>query len=99
VRLASDRGVPHDSPDMAQVRQWLKACPPRGVVEASLDAIKVGLSVLPPDERRHRVDRLMKACEDVARATAGVERAPALAGNTWQQEWVALRRIRARLEA
>jgi tellurite resistance protein len=97
VRIASEGGVPHDSPDMAQLRQWLAQAPPLAVVELALTAIKIGLSVLPLDERRQRVDAVMKACEDVARASSGIGRVPSMAGDVSHEEWSALGRIKARL--
>lgn len=98
VRLAADRGVAHDSLDMTQLRMWLHARPPHALVEAALDAIKLGLSVLPADERQQRVGKVMNACETVARAAAaGVERVPSLDGSVATQEWSVLGRIRARL--
>jgi hypothetical protein len=33
-----------------------------------LEAIRIGLSVLPPDESEERIASIIKACEDVAQA-------------------------------
>jgi hypothetical protein len=97
VRIASERGIAHDSPDMAQIREWLAQAPPIAVVELALSAIKIGLSVLPLDERRQRIDKVMKACEAVARASSGIGPVPSMAGDVSHDEWSALGRIKARL--
>ena len=97
VRLAAERGVPHDSADMTQVRQWLKERPSHALVDAALDAIHIGLSVLPVDEQRQRVSTVLGACNDVARASGETEWAPAVGRNVSTQELGVIGRIRAKL--
>jgi threonine aldolase len=36
-----------------------------------LEAIRVGISVLPPDEGKERIAEMVRACEEVAHATTG----------------------------
>ena len=97
VRLASARGVPHDSPDMAQILQWLKDRPSHALVEAALDAIRIGISLLPADEREQRVNWMIGGCGEVARATGEGHWAPAVGGNVSTSEMAVIARIRARL--
>jgi hypothetical protein len=99
VRLAAERGVAHDSSDMNQIRKWLEHRPPRELVEAALDAAKVGLSVLPSEERRTRVEQMLHACEAVAKSGAAPGAAPlvVMSGQMTQQAMAAIGHIRAKL--
>jgi hypothetical protein len=97
VRIASDRGVPPDSRDMSQLLKWLDVRPSGAVFGAALDAIKVGLSVLPSDEANRRIDTMIKACEDVAQAAGGLSRLLALHGRVTTEERSILDEIRQRL--
>ncbi|HEX5603410.1 MAG TPA: hypothetical protein VFX63_12705, partial [Pyrinomonadaceae bacterium] len=38
------------------------------VFHTAVEAIRIGLSVLPPDEAEKRIATMIKACEDVAQA-------------------------------
>jgi hypothetical protein len=99
MTLAAERGVAHDSTDMNQIKKWLEHRPPRDLVEAAIDAVKVGLSVLPADERHRRIEQVIHACEAVARSGGTPGGAPlvVMSGNLSQQEMAVLGHIRARL--
>lgn len=100
VRLAAERGVAHDSSDMKQIRQWLEQRPRQALVEASIDAIKIALTLLPPPEQHMRVVQILTACEAVARAGGGPAAAPLvlMSGNLTQSDMAMLGHIRARME-
>jgi hypothetical protein len=55
------------SADLNQLVSWLVVRPPHALFQAALDAIKAGLSVLPPAEAARRVTTIMDACEQVAK--------------------------------
>jgi hypothetical protein len=98
VRLATRRGVAPDSPDMAQLLEWLRIPPPRALFEAALDAIKLGLSVLPPDEAEQRATTMVNACKEVAEAAGGLGRLFSL-GVISPNERCTLAEIRNRLRS
>ena len=97
VRMAVARGVAADSPDMAQLLQWLKVEPPHALYESALDAIKLGLSVLPPDEAEQRATAMVAACRQVAQTPGGLERLISIHGITTPRERSTLAEIRMRL--
>ena len=68
LRIAEDRGVVPGSADYRQLLDWLAHRPSDEVFRTALEAIRIGLSVLPPDESEKRIATIIKACEDVARA-------------------------------
>ena len=71
LEIAKRRGVEPGSADYRQLLEWLAERPPDEVFRTSLDAIRIGLSVLPLAESEQRIATIIKACEEVARA-AGV---------------------------
>jgi tellurite resistance protein len=70
--IAAHRGVAPGSADHRQLLDWLAHRPSDEVFETALQAIRIGLSVLPPAERQERVAAMIKACEDVAHAVGGI---------------------------
>jgi hypothetical protein len=97
LRLAEGRCVARGSADMEQLVEWLAVRPPRALFEAALDAIKLGLSVLPRPEAEQRVRTMMDACRQVAElgedaVSGGLTRLLHL-----DQERPVLREIRRRL--
>lgn len=74
LRMAADRGVAPNSADMNQLQQWLENRPPIALFALAVEAIKVGISVLPPDERAQRVKMMVAACEEVAHAAGGLHK-------------------------
>jgi hypothetical protein len=68
LRIAKQRGVAPGSSDYYQLLDWLAHRPSDEVFRTALEAIRIGLSVLPPDESEQRIATMIKACEDVAQA-------------------------------
>ncbi len=60
------------SADYRQLLDWLAHRPSDEVFRTALEAIRIGLSVLPPDELEQRIAAVIKACEDVAQAAGGI---------------------------
>jgi hypothetical protein len=72
LHIAKQRGVAPGSPDYRQLLDWLAHRPSDEVFRTALEAIRIGLSVLPPDESEERIATMIKACEDVAQAADGI---------------------------
>jgi hypothetical protein len=72
LHIAKQRGVAPGSADYRQLLDWLAHRPSDEVFRTALEAIRIGLSVLPPDEREQRIATLIKACEDVAQAAGWI---------------------------
>jgi hypothetical protein len=71
LRLAVERGTEKTSPAYAQLVEWLRARPADELFDTAVEAIKVGLSVLRPEERADRVKRMVEACRQVAAVSGG----------------------------
>jgi hypothetical protein len=61
------------SSDYRQLLDWLAHRPSDEVFRAALEAIRIGLSVLPPDESEQRIATMIKACADVAQAAGWID--------------------------
>ena len=72
LHIAKQRGVATGSSDYCQLLLWLDHRPSDEVFRTALEAIRIGLSVLPPEEAQQRIATIIKACEDVARAAGWV---------------------------
>jgi hypothetical protein len=72
LHIAKQRGVEPGSADYRQLLDWLANRPSDEVFRTALEAIRIGLSVLPPDESEQRIATMIKACEDVAQAAGGL---------------------------
>lgn len=70
--IAKQRGVEPGSDDYHQLLDWLAHRPSDEVFRTALEAIRIGLSVLPPDESEQRIATIIKACEDVAQAAGAI---------------------------
>ena len=68
LHIAKQRGVLPGSADYRQLLDWLAHRPSDEVFRTALEAIRIGLSVLPPDESEQRIATIVKACEEVAKA-------------------------------
>jgi hypothetical protein len=97
LRIAERRGVAPGSPDHRQLIEWLNHRPSPDILNASLEAIRLGLAVLPPAEREQRTMSIIKACEEVAHATAGLEKMLKPGGIT-KEEHAVIDTIRAHIE-
>lgn len=68
LHIAKQRGVEPGSADHRQILDWLDHRPPDDLLRAALEAIRIGISILPPEETEQRVSAMIKACKDVAEA-------------------------------
>jgi hypothetical protein len=71
LHFAGIRGVAEGSPAHAQLREWLRERPPDALFDTALEVIKVGLSVLAPEEREERRQQIVQVCHEVAEASGG----------------------------
>lgn len=70
--IAKQRGVEPGSADHRQLLDWLARRPSDEIFRTALEAIRIGISVLPPEESEQRIAAMIKACEDVAKAAGGL---------------------------
>jgi len=100
LHIARQRGVTQESADYRQLLDWLADRPPDDVFRTALEAIRIGLSVLPPEESEQRIATMIKACEDVARASGGITGLLQLGGISYAESAViaAIRRHLSRHE-
>ncbi|OAI56724.1 hypothetical protein AYO47_08725 [Planctomyces sp. SCGC AG-212-M04] len=96
LQIAHRRGVMPGSPDHRQLLDWLDNRPPDEVLRTALEAIRIGISVLPPDESAERISTMIKACEEVANAAGGLSRLLHLEGIT-REEGAVIAAIRSYL--
>ena len=73
LHIAKQHGVEPGSADYNQLLDWLAHRPSDEVFETALEAIRIGLSILPPDESEQRIATMIKACEDVAQAAGWID--------------------------
>ena len=72
LHIAAQRGLEPGSTDYTQLLDWLAHRPSDELFRTALEAIRIGLSVLPPDEADQRIATIIKACEDVAQAAGAI---------------------------
>jgi len=73
LHIAKQRGVAPGSADYHQLLDWLAERPSDEVLRTALEAIRIGLSVLPSEESEQRIATMIKACEDVAQAGGWID--------------------------
>ncbi len=69
--MAAARGVEPATPVHDQVLEWLLRPPPRDLVDAALEVLRAGISVLPDAERAQRVEAYAESFRKVAEASGG----------------------------
>lgn len=69
--MAAARGCGPGSPAHAEVVEWMKTPPVKELYAAALDVIRVGISVLPDEERAQRVETYAEGFRRVAEASGG----------------------------
>jgi hypothetical protein len=74
LRLARRRGIEPSSPAYAQLEEWLRSRPTDQLFDTAVEVLKFGYSVLSPDERDERIKDIVRACQEVAEASAGLGR-------------------------
>jgi hypothetical protein len=97
LRLAERRGVVPGTPDHHQLLEWLRHRPSEDILKASLEAIRLGLSVLTAAEQEQRISTMIKACEEVAHASGGLEKMLAPRGLSYEERAV-IAAIRAHVQ-
>lgn len=88
LHMANRRGLEPGSADYRQLLDWLTHRPSDEVFRTALEAIRIGLSVLPPDEAEQRIATIIKACEDVAQAAGGISELLHLHGVSYSESAV-----------
>jgi hypothetical protein len=72
LHLAEQRGVVPGSADHRQLLEWFAHRPSEEIFRTALEAIRIGISVLPPAEAKQQVAAIIRACEEVAHAAGGL---------------------------
>jgi len=98
LQIAEQRGVTAGSADYHQLLDWLAHRPSDEVFRTALEAIRIGLSVLPPEEAEQRIATMIKACADVAQAADWIEQLFRLDRVTYSESAV-IAAIRRHLES
>ena len=98
-RLAAGRGVEDGSPAQAQLLEWLRVRPADVLFETAIEAIKSGLSALPPDEREARITRIVQACREVSEASGGIAKALGVGSGVSTEEKSVLEAVTAALRS
>ena len=83
--IAGKRGVEPGSADYRQLLDWLAHRPSDEVFRTALEAIRIGLSVLPPDESEKRIATIIRECEHVAQAKGVIAELLHLDGVTYAE--------------
>ena len=84
--IAVGMGVEKGSAARAQLETWLRERPDDALFDASIEAIKAGLSILTPEERADRIKRIVDACREVAAASGGLARLVGLGSGVSSEE-------------
>jgi len=97
LAVAEDRGIKKGSASHTLLLQWLETRPSDELFETAVTAIRVGLSVLPDDERAERIERMVAICRQVASSSGGLARELGLSDGVCQEEKAILEAITAKL--
>lgn len=71
LEMAAARGVEPATPVHDQVLEWLLRPPPKELLDAALEVLRAGISVLPDAERAQRVEAYDASFRRVAEASGG----------------------------
>jgi len=99
LRMAGERGIENTSRAHAQLLEWLRVRPSDEFFDTAVQAIKVGLAVLPPDERADRVKGIIEGARQVAAASGGLSKVLGLGTGVSREEESLLDTIAATLRA
>jgi len=91
--LARQRGIAPDSPAYELLEEWLKARPSDELFDTSVEVLRVGFTVLPPDEREERIKDIVRQCRDVAEASGALGRLLGLGDGVSAVEQAMLERL------
>jgi len=71
LELAASRGVTAGTPVHDKLLEWLRERPSDALFETAMEVMRVGFSVLAPQERDEHIQALVAACRRVAAASGG----------------------------
>jgi hypothetical protein len=71
LELAESRGITPGTPPHAKLLEWLERRPSDALFETAMEVMRVGFSVVPPQERDERIRGLVDACRRIAEASGG----------------------------
>jgi hypothetical protein len=91
--LARQRGIAPESPSYELLEEWLKVRPSDELFDTAVEVLRVGFTVLPPDEREERIKDIVRACRDVAEASGALGRLLGLGDGVSQVEAAMLDRL------
>jgi hypothetical protein len=97
--IAEQRGIARGSQVYALVEQWLEKRPSDEFFATAIEAVRVGLSVLPPEERAARIEEIVGICREVAASSGGLARELGLSSGIDEQEKAILEAITKKLTA
>ena len=72
--LARQRGIAPDTPSYEQLEDWLKVRPSDELFDTAVEVLRIGFTVLPPEEREERIKDVVRACRDIAEASGALGR-------------------------
>ena len=91
--LARQRGIAPDTPAYELLEEWLKVRPSDDLFDTAVEVLRVGFTVLPPEEREERIKDVVRACRDVAEASGALGRLLGLGDGVSQIEQAMLDRL------
>ncbi|HXC49904.1 MAG TPA: hypothetical protein VN634_03405 [Candidatus Limnocylindrales bacterium] len=71
VAAAEERGLTPGTPAHDKLLEWLRERPSHAIVEAALQAMQIGFSLLPAAEREQNISSILATCRQVAEAAGG----------------------------
>ena len=72
--LARQRGIAPDTPSYEQLEDWLKVRPSDELFDTAVEVLRIGFTVMPPEEREERIKDVVRACRDIAEASGALGR-------------------------
>jgi hypothetical protein len=97
LAIAEERGVAKGSPSHKKLEEWLATRPSDALFTAAVEAIRLGLSVCPEDERNERIKGMVALCRQVAGSSGGLARELGLTDGIQEEERAILEAIAKRL--
>ena len=91
--LARQRGIAPDTPAYELLEEWLKVRPSDDLFDTAVEVLRVGFTVLSPEEREERIKDVVRACRDVAEASGALGRLLGLGDGVSQIEEAMLDRL------
>jgi hypothetical protein len=99
LAIAVERGLAKGSPSHELLERWLDKRPSDAVFSTAVETIRLGISVLPADERAQRIEAMTALCLKVAASSGGLARELGLSSGVCEEEQAVLDEITKRLTA